>query len=404
MRRFLFGVVIASVATAMPGWAFGGDREIAKAVMAELQQHKAAGSLKGFDLDMQVEDGIVYLDGRVSSRAQRNLVAQAAANAVGAGNLVNNIQVVEQKEGKPSVSRKALPKTVTVAKPLNKEVPSADVKVAPAAANQAVPNSSEVKTKATGDRPVDIKAVQPAGGQGPAKPLMADADVTDEVISRLQELKASGKLRGFELDVSTVNGDLWLKGQVASPDQKSMVLDAARRVLGVKRVVDDMQIVPAAVRTASTGGLEPSMAQPSPVPQAYAAAAPMMDPMPQGSSMPTGQYQSMPQSFGPAMTTGAPVPAPAAAMPATPVPMQGGMAYGAGAPRYDQPNLPSYAWPSYAAYPNYAAVTYPRQYSPSAWPYIGPFYPYPQVPLGWRQVSLEWDDGLWYLDFTSKAH
>ena len=69
---------------------------------------------------------------------------------------------------------------------------------------------------------------------------------------------------------------------------------------------------------------------------------------------------------------------------------------------YDNPQMPGYAWPSYAAYPNYAAVTYPRQYSPMAWPYIGPFYPYPQVPLGWRKVSLEWDDGWWMLDFKSK--
>lgn len=68
-------------------------------------------------------------------------------------------------------------------------------------------------------------------------------------------------------------------------------------------------------------------------------------------------------------------------------------------PAYEQPNMPCYAWPSYAAYPNYAAVSYPRQYSPTAWPYIGPFYPYPQVPLGWRKVALEWDDGWWWLDF-----
>jgi hypothetical protein len=67
--------------------------------------------------------------------------------------------------------------------------------------------------------------------------------------------------------------------------------------------------------------------------------------------------------------------------------------------RYDQPYMPNYAWPSYAAYPNYAAVAYPRQYSPTAWPYIGPFYPYPQVPLGWRKVMLEWDDGWWMLNF-----
>jgi hypothetical protein len=67
---------------------------------------------------------------------------------------------------------------------------------------------------------------------------------------------------------------------------------------------------------------------------------------------------------------------------------------------YDNAQMPGYAWPSYAAYPNYAAVSYPTQYSPTAWPYIGPFYPYPQVPLGWRKVALEWDDGWWFLDFS----
>ena len=86
-----------------------------------------------------------------------------------------------------------------------------------------------------------------------------------------------------------------------------------------------------------------------------------------------------------------------------PVPMGG---TGVGMPpvpgRADGPNMPGYAWPSYAASPNYAAVQYPTQYSPTAWPYIGPFYPYPQVPLGWRRVSLEWDDGWWWLDFDER--
>jgi hypothetical protein len=84
-----------------------------------------------------------------------------------------------------------------------------------------------------------------------------------------------------------------------------------------------------------------------------------------------------------------------------PVGMGGaGMAGGAG--MYDNAYMPNYAWPSYAAYPNYGAVTYPTQYSAAAWPYIGPFYPYPQVPLGWRKVSLEWDDGWWFLDFHDR--
>ena len=75
----------------------------------------------------------------------------------------------------------------------------------------------------------------------------------------------------------------------------------------------------------------------------------------------------------------------------------GGMS---GAVNYDNAQMPGYAWPSYASYPNYAALTYPQQYSPTAWPYIGPFYPYPQVPLGWRKACLEWDDGWWFLDFS----
>ncbi|HET6882622.1 MAG TPA: BON domain-containing protein [Pirellulales bacterium] len=101
---------------------------------------------------------------------------------------------------------------------------------------------------------------------------------------------------------------------------------------------------------------------------------------------------------------------PAAPMPTGPVPTgpvnRGplpsyvpGAAVGVAPAYYDQPHMPNYAWPSYAAHPNYAGLTYPRQYSPTAWPYIGPFYPYPQVPLGWRKVTLEWDDGWWFLDF-----
>jgi len=63
------------------------------------------------------------------------------------------------------------------------------------------------------------------------------------------------------------------------------------------------------------------------------------------------------------------------------------------------PNLPKYAWPSYAAHPNYAQVTYPKYYKANCWPNIGPFYPYPEPPLGWKKTTLEWHDGKWWLDF-----
>ncbi|MHC5541029.1 BON domain-containing protein, partial [Singulisphaera rosea] len=60
---------------------------------------------------------------------------------------------------------------------------------------------------------------------------------------------------------------------------------------------------------------------------------------------------------------------------------------------------PNYAWPSYAPYPNFSAVGYPTAYPWQAWPNISAPYPYPEVPLDWRAVTLRWDDGIWWLDF-----
>jgi hypothetical protein len=72
---------------------------------------------------------------------------------------------------------------------------------------------------------------------------------------------------------------------------------------------------------------------------------------------------------------------------------------GGGGTQAASPGYPNYAWPSYAPYPNFSAVGYPTVYPWQAWPNIGPFYPYPEVPLDWRAVTLRWDDGLWWLDF-----
>lgn len=358
MRRFLFGVVIASVTAAMPAWAFGGDREIAKTVMTELQEHKAAGELKGFDIDLKVENGVVYLTGTVASAGQKTMVADAAANAVGSSNVVNKLRV--EGETAPELNATKTPAAQPVVK---------------AVAAPQMTSQSPVRTASTTE-----KQTQPSA---------QDMRVTDAIIGKLQQSKAAGMLRGFELDVSTVGGDVWLRGKVADQVQKSHVLDVARRTRGANRVIDDVTVTQESViRQASTGGLTPVP------PQASMPAT-------QVSSMPVAGGSPMPQAFAPSGLASASMGG--GYVPGTPVAMNGAAAqYGAGAPRYDQPNMPSYAWPSYAAHPNYAAVTYPKQYSPSAWPYIGPFYPYPQVPLGWRKVSLEWDDGLWYLDFTSK--
>lgn len=67
-----------------------------------------------------------------------------------------------------------------------------------------------------------------------------------------------------------------------------------------------------------------------------------------------------------------------------------------GMPGSYPPPMPPYAWPSYAPYPNFSRVATPLAYPPNAFPYIGPIYPFPKVPLGWRAVTLEWDDNHWF--------
>jgi hypothetical protein len=242
---------------------------------------------------------------------------------------------------------------------------------------------------------------------------VSDSEITAEILGQLGQAKRGGQLRNFDINVSTADGEVTVRGSVASSQQKDLVLGTAQRAHGVRRVVDDLTVN--TVRTVSnevSGNLvQAPVPQPPVVPPTAPAGAPRAFAVSTINNMPV---QVAPVEVAPiqgAPIQGAPMrgvpmqggPVSGGVMaPQAPVPMSAGPSYGAGVPRYDSPYMPGYAWPSYAAYPNYAAVTYPKQYSASAWPYIGPFYPYPQVPLGWRRVSLEWDDGLWYLDFTHK--
>jgi hypothetical protein len=218
----------------------------------------------------------------------------------------------------------------------------------------------------------------------PTGALAGDVDIATGVA---ENLRSSGRMKGYSVGVESRNGRVILKGRVASEEQRQTAISIAQETEGVADVADQMTI------GAPTAAKKTILASSSNSSRASAA---------QGQIAP-GQ-QAQPRGFAPASRTvdasggamvggGAPIPAY--------VPGVGG---GVAPARYDSPYLPKHAWPAYAAYPNYGAVTYPKQYSPTAWPYIGPFYPYPQVPLGWRKVTLEWDDGWWMLDFKNSRH
>lgn len=354
MRRFLFGIAIATMTIAAPIAATAGDREVADAIVSTLKQKQANGSLKGFDIDLTVEGGKVVFTGKVATQEQLKSVLSAAKATAGVKEVVNNIEVAD---GSKSAKSKTAVKEASVNPELAVAKGSQKGRVLPASSTEEAPALIEEDT-----------TVSPR-----------DAAITERIISKLSQDKTDGLLRHFELDVSTVDGEVWARGYVANAQQKQHILQAIQRTAGVTKVVDDI-----------------SVSGQSPVKAASGETV-------VGSSMPVVGGGSAPRAFAPSSLTAAQcAPGGMSGAAGGPVPMSGGPSYGAGVPRYDQPAMPNYAWPSYAAYPNYAAVTYPKQYSASAWPYIGPFHPYPQVPLGWRKVTLEWDDGLWYLDYSGR--
>jgi osmotically-inducible protein OsmY len=184
-------------------------------------------------------------------------------------------------------------------------------------------------------------------------------------------LGAAG-LEGYDIEVRFSNGVCTLAGEVDSPQQAAQAQQLVSQVPGVEQVSNRLRV------PGMRPGMQPGMQGGPPAgPYGYPA-------------MPTG-YQG---PGGTPMPMGPGVPAP-----------PGYGHPGAGSPQaiYNQPNLPEHAWPAYAQYPNYAAVNYPSQYSASAFPYMGPFYPYPQVPMGWRDASLRWDDGQWNLQFNQRT-
>jgi BON domain len=265
----------------------------------------------------------------------------------------------------------------------------------------------------------------------PAAAAMADSPMDKAIAQQIgARLKESGELRSYRIGVKYQDGVAWLSGSVTSAQQREAAERLARQIDGVSHVVCRLDIPDQASATIGETsdlhgaleqvGLSSATGKPTAVKHAVGrSAAPgagmnMSRQQPMRGNMPLpaqriamnpairqASAQGIQQAGGPCPPGGGMPGGPmggGAGMQAVPVGYVPG-AHG-GAVSYDNAQMPAYAWPTYASYPNYGALTYPRQYSPTAWPYIGPFYPYPQVPLGWRKVALEWDDGWWFLDFS----
>jgi hyperosmotically inducible periplasmic protein len=65
-------------------------------------------------------------------------------------------------------------------------------------------------------------------------------------------LFADSRVKGREVSVETVNGQVFLRGKVDSDEAKSAAAEVTRGIEGVKNVKNDLQVVPASSRKAVT--------------------------------------------------------------------------------------------------------------------------------------------------------
>jgi len=327
-----------------------GTANIAQNLSERLQTAEKEGTLLGSDLNFKVDGPDVWLTGTISKPEQEQLAVDLARKVPGVRRVISGLELNQ-------VSQASLP---TLA-PMASLLPAAVVPVSGLDRPQSEPAA----------------AVQPAQMAAPQRPAVKDLAAVEAV-----PVEPARDLR-FTTPAAVPNV------AVEAVEQVTAVMAAPQPTM-MPAVEAPFVPMPANLPPAAGGYV-------------YYNAYPMTQ-----AALPAMPVDQTPRPLGlPQMASyaGAAAAAPVMAishvtgmMPAQ-LPGPGHAAVPA---RYDHPSLPGYAWPTYAAHPNYAAVTYPKQYSPSAWPYIGPFYPYPQVPLGWRKVTLKWDDGWWNLDFKAK--
>jgi hypothetical protein len=225
-----------------------------------------------------------------------------------------------------------------------------------------------------------------------------------------ESLRASGKLKDYSIGVKFEDGRAYLLGRVASDEQAEAAVEMAERLPYVTAVENRLEVKPSGKQDFDVEQANHTARRISRDEAVFGSSTQLEAPKPPRAA--AVKQASVTENFEPQpVDSPALQPAPTSARTAGGVyagmqgggrPIPSGLSPSGQSQRvaYDQPHMPCYSWPSYASHPNYAAVTYPNQYSAAAWPYIGPFYPYPQVPLGWRRVTLEWKDGWWWLDFN----
>lgn len=361
------GLTKSSAASA--GKSAKSNQDVANEIAAALRQAR----LVGYDINIEFKEGTATLTGMIQDSQQKAMAEKMTLTVADVTKVDNRLGLITPDNGQ-AVQQTAFEAPTR---------PDSGIQQADHQAYAGQPIASPIQqTAAAQQRPGSQRPVrQNAGPQQPASPQVTSGQSpsnkaqNQQVANNIARALQQSGMAGYDIEINYKNGVAGLSGVVGSPEQAQRAAQVVSQVPGVNSVDNKLQ---AGVGQVAQTAFQPNGAEGGP--NGYEAMPAPGGYPPQGYYDPG--YPPMPMHGGP--TYGHPGPGPVS-------------------PVYNQPHLPDHAWPTYAAYPNSAAVSYPTQYSASAFPYIGPFYPYPQVPLGWRSSTLEWDDGQWQLKFSPKT-
>lgn len=302
--------------------------------------------LTGYNMEVEYNKGVAKLSGKIPTAAQKAQATSLLSRINGVSRVDNRLEVTESVSKQvPTLSREPRKSSLN---PFRKPT---DIQQASATDPFLKASLKQAQFEQSAERPVSN--IQRVSGQVSRGPAPSNQQMAEQIAKSLGPVLASA----HDVEIRFKNGTAILQGGIGTVQEQQMATQIAQRVPGVRNVENRLQILQAAPQ-------QRSMIQPT-------------------------NY----------MNYQAPHPGPGGPPAMAPQP-----GIGASNNVYNSPHLPNEAWPTYAQYPNYAQVAYPSEYSASAFPYIGPFYPYPQVPLGWREAQLEWDDGSWKLNFRPRTN
>ncbi len=336
-----------------------GNQQVAEEIASALRK----ANLNGFEIEIEYKNGVAKLTGMIADVRQKAKATQVIRRVRGVQSVDNQLELIDKPTFQPPQG------SGFAQNPANSD-----------------PFAAQGQMQLAGN-------TQPAGNWAPTNSSNAIQN-NQKIAQAIANAVSDAGLNAYDIEIRHQDGTTLLTGSVTSEAEKMIATNLVRGVPGVQRVENRLQVTGDAAQAAGT----PSPAQIAQMSQAHRAHA-------QAQAAAYQQQAGLsPQQMAmlPAAAIGGPIAA-GFEGPGQPGAAPQALMGAAESPVYNSPHLPDHAWPAYAQYPNYAAVTYPKQYSASAWPYIGPFYPYPQIPLGWRKAQLEWDDGHWNLNFNPRT-